>query len=98
LALNRGSQSVSRAGKPEAEASIKEKPMTNSNGGRGYDRRLLAHKVNWEGGVLGALQYGVRSDQIADPALARRWKEIEQLYVRLAPKVSDLQRDLDRAT
>lgn len=70
--------------------------MTNSNQS-GYDRRLLAHKVKWEGGILSALQYGVRSDQIADPSLARRWKAIEQLYVRLAPKISDLQRDLDQA-
>jgi hypothetical protein len=63
----------------------------------GLDRQLLAHKVQWEGGVLGALQYGIQSDQIADPELARAWAEIERLYGQLAPKVADLERRLERA-
>jgi len=63
----------------------------------GYDRRLLAHKVDWEGGVLGALQYGVTCDDIADAALARRWAKIERLHKQLMPLVSDLERDLRQA-
>lgn len=62
-----------------------------------YDRRLLAHKVNWEGGILAALQYGIRSDQIGDPALAKRWAAIEELYRDLMPRVSELERDLRTA-
>jgi len=63
----------------------------------GYDRRLLAHKVNWEGGVLEALAYGIRSALIADADLARKWAEVENLYERLAPKIAELERELEAA-
>jgi hypothetical protein len=63
----------------------------------GYDLRLLAHKVNWEGGVLGALQYGVRSAEITDPDLAERWAKIEGLYRDLMPRISELEHDLRAA-
>jgi hypothetical protein len=65
--------------------------------GIGYDRRLLAHKVNWEGGVLGALQYGLRSEHIADPALAMQWSAIEDLYQKLMPRITELERVLGKA-
>jgi hypothetical protein len=42
--------------------------MGDSNG-NDCDRRLLAHKVSWEGRILAALEYGIRSEQISDPAL-----------------------------
>lgn len=70
--------------------------MSRDESGR-YDRRLLAHKVNWEGGVMGALQYGVTSADIGDAALARRWARIERLHRQLMPLVSDLERDLRQA-
>jgi hypothetical protein len=59
-----------------------------------YDRRLIAHKVDWEGGLLAALQYGVRSEQIADPELAAKWAVVEKLYAQLMPLVYEIERDL----
>ena len=71
---------------------------TTSGWGRGgYDRRLLAHKVRWEGGVLNTLAYGIRSEEIGDEELAASWAEVERLYRELMPKVSDLERALGAA-
>jgi hypothetical protein len=32
-------------------------------------------KVEWEGGIVATLNYGLRSEDIADPALAKLWAE-----------------------
>ena len=69
----------------------------NDQNRRGYDRRLLAHKVKWEGGVLNTLSNGTRSGEIADADLAIRWAEIEALYGQLMPKVAELERSLGAA-
>lgn len=48
--------------------------------------KTLADKVAWEGGVLGALEYGVSADQIMDPEAASLWRRIESLYNELRPR------------
>ena len=55
---------------------------------------VLAKKVEWEGGVIGALEFGIRSDQITDPEVRRMWKEVEEAYLSLTPMVSKLNRRL----
>lgn len=48
-------------------------------------RRLLETKevdqrVRQHGGILEAIQWGIRSDAIADPELATLWRGIEDRY------------------
>lgn len=57
----------------------------------------LARKIDWEGGVEGAIRYGIRSDQIADPDLAERWRELEQLYAEVEPRLRGVERRLREA-
>lgn len=40
----------------------------------------LREKIDWEGGVWGALQYGITSHDIEDHELARRWAELERAF------------------
>lgn len=54
----------------------------------GYDRDLLASKVQWEGGVLATLEYGVTASDIGDLDLARAWGEMEDAYAVLRPLVA----------
>ena len=49
------------------------------------DAERLARKVRWEGALLGAHEYGIRADQISDPALAANWAELQDAYDRLEP-------------
>jgi hypothetical protein len=50
-----------------------------------FDRRSLADKVEWEGGVFAALRYGIRSEDIADDEVAALWAEMEDLYLAITP-------------
>jgi hypothetical protein len=45
--------------------------------------RRLAQKVQWEGGVLDALQYGIRADEIDDPDVSEAWRKLESLWAEL---------------
>lgn len=62
-----------------------------------YDRDLLAYKVRWEGGVMAALDYGLRSDDIRDPDLRAAWQRLENLHAELRPLVRDFERRLGTA-
>jgi hypothetical protein len=57
----------------------------------------LASKVRWEGGILDALEYGIGSEEIADPELATIWSRMEQLYNDLRPVMKQAQRLLSAA-
>lgn len=37
-------------------------------------------KIDWEGGIYGALQYGLSARDIADPDLARAWDELSTRF------------------
>lgn len=37
-------------------------------------------KIDWEGGVYGALQYGLSANDIADEDLARGWDELSRRF------------------
>lgn len=47
----------------------------------------FAAKVQWEGGVLDALEYGLRSTHLDDsnPALKGGWMELETLWMNFEP-------------
>lgn len=47
----------------------------------------LADKVHWEGGIVSALEYGIRSDEIDDPELIALWRRLEGLYDQLRPAI-----------
>ena len=57
----------------------------------------LTRKVDWEGGIIAALDYGIRSEQIADPEIAALWHEAEAIYDALAPVLLDLDRRMRKA-
>lgn len=40
------------------------------------DAEAVARKVRWEGGIVGALDYGLRASDIGDPALAVAWLDM----------------------
>jgi hypothetical protein len=44
-------------------------------------------KVEWEGGVVEALEYGLRADMLKDPniKLGRLWKSLETAWLGLQP-------------
>lgn len=61
------------------------------------DRRRLAEKVAWEGGVFATLRYGVRSDDIADAEIKELWAEMERHYRAITPVAVRIAVALDRA-
>jgi hypothetical protein len=65
------------------------------------ERRLatteLADLVQTYGGILGAIEYGVRAGEIADPEIANAWGQIEKQYQLMSPNLSVIARLLYRA-
>lgn len=61
------------------------------------DRRRLAQKVAWEGGVFATLRYGVRSEDIADDDLKALWAEMERHYRAITPIAVQIAAALERA-
>ena len=59
-----------------------------------YDRELLASKIQWEGGVIGALEYGLKPDDIGDPELRAAWQQLQQAHAELRPLIQDFERRL----
>ena len=57
----------------------------------------LAHKVYWEGGIVSALEYGIRSDEIDDPELVALCRRMEALYDQLRPSIAATNRQLSAA-
>jgi hypothetical protein len=57
-------------------------------------RNELARKVEWEGGALGALEFGIVFQDIDDPVLRDLWKNLQDRYRALTPLVRDIERRL----
>jgi hypothetical protein len=49
--------------------------------------RQLDRLVRSHGGVLGAIEAGVRSGTIDDPEIASAWRRVEQQYAEMRPNV-----------
>lgn len=47
-------------------------------------------KIDWEGGVLGALEYGLRADMLTDPTseLGTLWKSLEKAWRKFEPTLN----------
>lgn len=37
----------------------------------------LANKIDWEGGILEALEYGIHAKDIQDDVIANAWRDME---------------------
>lgn len=61
------------------------------------DEPTLAQKIRWEGGLWSALEYGLQSEDIADPELAALWARLEQGYREMAPLIDAATKRLDVA-
>lgn len=60
--------------------------------------RELGRLVRTHGGILGAIEYGVRSESIEDPEIASAWRRVEEQYFHLRPNLSVLSRVLRAAS
>lgn len=49
--------------------------------------RQLDRLVRLHGGVLGAIEAGVRSGAIDDPEIASAWRRVEQQYAEMRPNI-----------
>jgi hypothetical protein len=58
----------------------------------------LVAKVEWEGGVLDTIEYGIHSDEIADEGLASAWAEAEAAHTQLTKVVERITKLLDAHT
>lgn len=65
--------------------------------GAQFDKDTLRRRIRESGGVVAALDYGVRSEQIEDLDLATAWGEAERLYADLSRVVGRIQRELRTA-
>jgi hypothetical protein len=61
------------------------------------DNRAVAESVRNHGGILGALEYGLAADDIADPELANAWRQLEDRYATLRPMLTVIGRVLKPA-
>jgi len=53
----------------------------------------FARKVEGEGGIIGALEYGLRASELADQEsqLAKRWHHLEKGWAKLQPRVANVE-------
>ena len=70
---------------------------TTTAGGDKMTTARLAQKIEWEGGVLGALEYGIMAEDIADPALAAAWGVAREAYADMMPGVAAMDKRLRAA-
>jgi hypothetical protein len=63
--------------------SERENPMTRTT----MSLRQLAEKVDWEGGPLEALEYGITAEDVEDPSVRELWQELQDRYRALTPLV-----------
>ena len=59
-----------------------------------HDKELL-EKVEWEGGILDAIDYGVRHEDFESQELKNAWKKVEEFYDRMFPYTRVIEEALD---
>lgn len=62
-----------------------------------YSALDLANKCDWEGGIFGALEYGIKTDEIEDQNIKQLWAKLEILYNEMEPTIAELQDIFDNA-
>lgn len=71
--------------------------MTDLSPSERLTKTSLAQKIRWEGGVLAALDYGIKPDEIEDAQLATLWRELDEAYRRFSPLLEEVAERLDVA-
>ena len=61
------------------------------------DNRSIAHAVRNHGGILGAIEYGLKAEEIADPELANAWRQLESDYAAIRPTLTVIGRVLAKS-
>ena len=63
------------------------------------DRAAVVGKVEWEGGILGALDYGLRAEHLPenDTELRQAWAALEAKYLEMTPLVDAVEKLLEAA-
>lgn len=59
--------------------------------------RRLATRVGDEGGIVAAIDYGIRDTDIEDADVAAIWAEVQGLYDRMVPLMDQLDRRIRQA-
>ena len=64
-----------------------------------YTDDEFADKVEYEGGIFGALEYGLRATDLQDPtsALGQAWAELTVRFEELKPLIDEVQARLDES-
>lgn len=57
----------------------------------------LARRVATEGGIVAALDYGIRGSDIGDIEVAGAWAELQGLYEQMVPLMDRLDRRIRQA-
>ena len=58
-----------------------------------YSTLDLANKAEWEGGIIGLLEYGIHVHEISDENIKNLWAKLELLYKEMQPiieKIDDI--------
>ena len=58
----------------------------------------FAAKVEWEGGILEALDYGLAPADVTEGPLRDLWSKLSSLYRQMQPILAEAQRALDDTT
>lgn len=60
-------------------------------------RERLVSKIDWEGGLLDAIEYGIRAEDMpeGDDELAKAWKKLEDAYNEVVPHAAQVSALLD---
>ena len=54
------------------------------------NREDFIAKIDWEGGILGALDYGLRSEDCDDPELKTTWQQLETWYNNMPKEAEEI--------
>lgn len=65
-----------------------EKPMTESD---------FISKIDWEGGIIGALEYGLTADDVEPGSMRDAWRKLDELWAPMEDAIADVQAIIDEA-
>ena len=60
-----------------------------------YTEKEFAQKIDWEGGVIDALEYGLKSTDVEPGDLRDAWKTLQYWWDHLEGDLSVVQRMID---
>lgn len=60
-------------------------------------RQQVRDKIEWEGGIMSTLSYGLRPEDIADHSLATLWGEARDIHAELNSVLAEIREVLQAA-